>query len=108
MLPEFAEILLGLEDINLIGVEDQVDKGVKLPLRVHIECRGGRPKCPVCSGESYSKGTYLVELTDLPGFGRCRMAILADGSAESLHPFVTANVEPGATVVTDGWSGYQG
>ncbi len=36
------------------------------------------------------------------------MAILADGSADSLHPFVTANVEPDATVVTDGWSDYQG
>lgn len=65
-----AEILLGLEDVNLIGVEDIVERGIKLTLRVHIECRGERPKCPVCSGESYSKGTYLVELTDLPCFGR--------------------------------------
>ncbi len=32
-----AEILLGLEDVNLIGVEDLDDEGVKLPLRVHIE-----------------------------------------------------------------------
>ena len=36
------------------------------------------------------------------------MAILEDGSADSLHPFVTAQVEPGTTVVTDGWSGYRG
>jgi transposase len=65
-----AEILLGLDDVNLIGVEDHLDQGVKLPLRVHIECRGQRPKCPVCSGQSYAKGTYLVELYDLPSFGR--------------------------------------
>ena len=28
------------------------------------------------------------------GIGRCRMAVLADGSAESLHPFITGAVEP--------------
>ena len=47
-----------------------------------------------------------VEVKQPKGMGRCRMAILADGSSASLHPFVTANVEPGATVVTDAWMGY--
>ena len=36
------------------------------------------------------------------------MAILADASAASLHRFVTDNVEPGATVITDAWQGYRG
>jgi hypothetical protein len=36
------------------------------------------------------------------------MAVLADGSAESLHPFVTGAVEPGARVITDAWMGYHG
>ena len=36
------------------------------------------------------------------------MALLADGSAASLHPFVTGCVEPGATVITDAWMGYHG
>ena len=36
------------------------------------------------------------------------MAVLADGSAESLHPFVTGAVEPGSTVITDAWKGYSG
>ena len=36
------------------------------------------------------------------------MAILADASAASLHPFVTENVEPGATVITDASQGYRG
>ncbi len=49
-----------------------------------------------------------VEVKEPRGYGRCRMTILADGSASSLHPFVTGNVEPGARVVTDGWTGYQG
>ena len=36
------------------------------------------------------------------------MAPLADASAASLHAFVADHVEPGATVVTDGWQGYRG
>jgi transposase-like protein len=36
------------------------------------------------------------------------MAVLADGSAESLNPFVTGAVEPGSTVITDAWQGYSG
>ena len=65
-----AEILLGLKDVNLIGVEDLGDEDSKTPLRVHIECLGERPKCPVCNGMSYSKGSSLVELIDLQSFGR--------------------------------------
>jgi len=65
-----AEILLDLIDVNLIGVKDLGNEGSKTPLRVHIECRGERPKCPVCNGMSYSKVTSLVELYDLPSFGR--------------------------------------
>jgi transposase-like protein len=36
------------------------------------------------------------------------MAPLADASSASLHPFVMDHVEPGATVITDGWQGYRG
>lgn len=49
-----------------------------------------------------------VEVHQPRGYGRVRMAILADASAASLHPFVTDNVQPGTTVITDGWTGYQG
>lgn len=49
-----------------------------------------------------------VERKEPGGYGRRRMAILRDGSAASLQPFVTAHVEPGATVVTDGWTSYRG
>ena len=49
-----------------------------------------------------------VEVREPRGFGRCRMQPLSDGSASSLHPFVAANVETGATVITDGWQGYRG
>jgi transposase-like protein len=49
-----------------------------------------------------------VEVREPKGFGRCRIAPLADASANSLHAFVTDHVEPGAVVITDGWMGYAG
>ena len=49
-----------------------------------------------------------VEIRAPRGLGRCRIAPLTDASATSLHAFVTAHVEPGATVITDGWQGYRG
>jgi transposase-like protein len=63
---------------------------------------GGRAK-----GKKVLTG-IAVEILEPKGWGRCRMAPLADASAASLHPFVTDHVEPGATVVTDGWQGYRG
>src|SRR6266508_89855 len=64
--------------------------------------RGGRAR-----GKKSLVGV-AVEVKQPRGYGRCRMAILADASAASLHAFVAAHVEPGATVVTDGWQGYRG
>jgi hypothetical protein len=49
-----------------------------------------------------------VEVREPKRLGRCRMAPLADASADSLHAFVTDHVEPGAVVITDGWAGYAG
>jgi hypothetical protein len=64
--------------------------------------RGGRAK-----GKKALVGV-AVEVREPRGYGRCRMEIVRDGSAASLHPFVTAHVEPGATVITDAWMGYHG
>jgi transposase-like protein len=64
--------------------------------------RGGRAK-----GKKSLVGV-AVELHQPRGYGRVRIAILADAPAASLHPFVTGNVEPGATVITDAWQGYRG
>jgi len=64
--------------------------------------RGGRAKgkkALVC---------VAVEVTEPRGFGRCRMAIVADGTATSLHSFVADHVEPGTKVITDAWQGYSG
>jgi len=49
-----------------------------------------------------------VEVTPPKGLGRCRMQIIEDASAATLGSFVTENVAPGATVITDGWTGYLG
>ena len=42
------------------------------------------------------------------GSGRIRMRRVEDVSGQSLLPFVTAVVSPGAVVHTDGWGGYVG
>lgn len=42
------------------------------------------------------------------GSGRARMARIPDASRSSLHGFIKVNVESGATLLTDAWSGYLG
>jgi transposase-like protein len=64
--------------------------------------RGGRaPGKKVLTG-------IAVEVSQPKGIGRCRMALLTDGSSASLHRFVFGHVEPGTTVITDAWMGYHG
>lgn len=63
---------------------------------------GGRAK-----GKKVLTG-IAVEVREPKGLGRCRIGPLPDASAASLHPFVTSHIEPGATVITDGWQGYSG
>ena len=40
------------------------------------------------------------------GPGRIRMSIIRNVSADSLHKFVSDNVQKGSTIRTDGWKGY--
>lgn len=47
-----------------------------------------------------------VELRSPKGFGRVRMQQVYGVSATDLTPFVLAAVEPGSTIHTDGWKGY--
>lgn len=49
-----------------------------------------------------------VELKTSYGYGRCRLATVADASAASLQGFVRANVERGSVIITDGWPSYVG
>lgn len=66
----------------------------------------GRPGRPGARSNKALVGV-AVERVEPKGFGRCRMAPLVDASADSLRAFLLDNVEPGATVVTDGWQPYR-
>ena len=59
-------LLVGLPDVTVLGVDDVRDG----PLRVHVETRGPRPACPDCAGTLHVKERPVVELVDLPCFGR--------------------------------------
>ena len=61
-----CELLVGLGDVEVLGVED--DAGARL--RVHIRCRSTRPDCGVCGVRLWSHGERAVELATLPAFGR--------------------------------------
>lgn len=49
-----------------------------------------------------------VEDKGKEGFGRIRLKIIADASGPTLERAVEEMVEPGSTVRTDGWKGYNG
>jgi hypothetical protein len=76
-----------------------------------IACRSKND--PVTGGGRSHHGKMLVvgavEVEDGGlGPGRIRLSQVADYSAASLHAFLAANLGPGATAKTDGWSGYPG
>ena len=47
-----------------------------------------------------------IEVFEPKGFGRIRIQRVSNVSGERLVPFVCNTVEPGSTVLTDGWLGY--
>lgn len=49
-----------------------------------------------------------VELGEPRGYGRARMSIIPNAETTTLRQFLIGTVEPGSTVVTDGWSAYPG
>ena len=79
-------------------------------VEVDETCIGGK-EAGLSGGRAKGKKILTciaIEILEPKGFGRCRMAPVADASAESLHSFVSDNVEPGTTVITDAWQGYRG
>jgi transposase-like protein len=61
-------------------------------------------------GRGAENKTLVIIATELAGkkLGRCRVQIISNASGESLHSFITENIEKGSTLITDGWSGYSG
>lgn len=44
---------------------------------------------------------------DGAGIGRIRLACLSDVQRQTLHQFIARNIEPGSTVITDGFNAYR-
>lgn len=61
-----CELLVGLPDVTVLGVVDVAG----FALEVHVETRGPRPSCLGCGTTGRVKDRDLIELVDLPAFGR--------------------------------------
>ena len=60
-------LLVGLPDVTVLAVEDRPGE----PIRVHVEIRAkDRPACGRCGTRAWVKDRPVVELVDLPCFGR--------------------------------------
>ena len=73
-----CELLVGLGDVEVLGVEDEPGE----PLGVHVRCRAPRPSCAGCGGSLWSLGERPVKLVDLPVFGPCGAAGVAQAPLE--------------------------
>jgi hypothetical protein len=70
---------------------------------------GGLAEGAVGGRQKTNKALVVIAAqADGPAIGRIRMRMIADASADSLHPFVIDCIEPGSTLHTDGWQGYAG
>jgi hypothetical protein len=59
-------------------------------------------------GSSKSIVVIAVEIKEPIGFGRVRMRHIQDASGANIQNFICFVVDKGATVRTDGWTGYSG
>ena len=77
-----------------------------------IACRSKHDPVTGGGGRSHQGKMLIVGAVEVQdagaGPGRIRLAEVSDYSANSLHPFVTQNLAPGATAKTDGRSAYPG
>ncbi len=70
---------------------------------------GGLAEGAVGGRQKTNKALVVIAAqADGPAIGRVRMRMIADASADSLHPFVIECIELGSTLHTDGWPGYVG
>lgn len=59
-------------------------------------------------GSEKSVVVIAIEMHEPKGFGRVRMRLIPDASADSLRAFINDVVQLGSTINTDGWRGYSG
>lgn len=82
---------------QLLSGDVEVDETLVGGVERGGKCGRGTSKCVV---------VIAVEVRQPKGFGRVRMRHVPDASGASLLPFVCDAVVPGATILTDGWGGY--
>lgn len=95
MLGRLRQVMSTAESAPLTGTVEVDETFIGGP-RPGVAGRGARGKTLVAGA---------IELTE-HRWGRARLAVIPDASAESLKSFVENNVEPGSTVITDGWTAY--
>jgi transposase len=61
-----CELLVFLPDVNVFGVDDAIGE----PVRIYVETTADRAGCPECGVVAHVKDRPVVELIDLPVFGR--------------------------------------
>jgi hypothetical protein len=59
-------LLVGLPEVTVLGVDDRPGE----PIGVHVEQASERPACMGCGTRPTVKDRDVVELADLPSFGR--------------------------------------
>lgn len=69
---------------------------------------GGEEPGPRGRGALRKKLLVIAAEQDGKAVGRIRMRLIPKASKENLHAFVKDAVEPGSTLHTDGWRGYNG
>ena len=96
MLQRFRVAMVNSERAKLSGIVE-VDETL-----VGGEEHGGKRG----RGTDKSIVVIAVEINEGKGFGRTRMRHIPDASGDSLIPFIKDSIFTDATLVTDGWSGY--
>ena len=85
----------------------------RLPLNGRVEVDetyiGGEENDGKRGRGSENKSIVVIAVELLEGknqYGRARMKVVPDATKESLQGFIKENVEPGSTIITDGWPSY--
>lgn len=69
----------------------------------------GGPEEGVRGRKTFKKALIVVAAEEKgKAIGRIRMVRIPDASAINLRSFIVQAIEPGSTIVTDGWEGYTG
>lgn len=97
MLAKYRQVMTSSESAVLTG-RVEVDESFFGGHRPGIRGRGALGKTLVAGA---------IEITS-HGWGRARLAVIDDASTASLRSFITANIAPGSTIVSDGLPSYPG